>query len=258
MRRNYILTTAVLIASGALLLSNSTGPGGDLTNAPGSSGSCGSCHSGGSFSATPSINVAKKGTLIPVSEYEAGVTYTVAVTLTGGSSTTRGFQSTVLNSSNAKYGTIANPSTGSSVISANSRSIVQHTTPNSQGAWTYEWTAPSSASGSATIYMRGVVANGNSSDNGDEVYQTSKVLTLATAKTANAKPQIVAAYPNPSANVVNFSKELSKIEVYNIQGQQVLQKAVGKTLEISSLATGTYFVKAICNNENVVVKFNKI
>lgn len=258
MRKNYIITTAILIAGSALLLSNAGGPGGDLTNSPNSGGSCSNCHSGGSFSATPNITVVKKGSFTPVSEFEAGVTYTVAVTITGGTSSSRGFQSTILNASNAAYGTIANAGSGSSIISANSRSIVQHTAANATGAWTYEWTAPASPASNATIYLRGVVGNSNNDFSGDEVYQTSKVLTLATAKTVNTKPQIVSAYPNPAANVVNFSKELSNIKVYNMQGQLLLEKAAGNSLEISNLPVGTYFVKAQYNNENIVVKFNKI
>lgn len=258
MKKNYIFTTITLVASGFILLSNSSGPGGDLTNAPGSTGSCANCHSGGTFTGSANIIVAKKGSTTPVTEYEAGVTYSVAVAITGGTSVSRGMQSTVLNASNAATGTIANVQGGATLISANSRNIVQHNAGSTLGAWTYEWTAPASPTGNVTVYLRGVIGNSAGQSSGDNVIETTKVLTLATtSNTVTNAPVQVKLYPNPAVNEVSFSKELKSIQIFNIQGQKVLSLDAATSINVSSLSVGTYFVKAQFNNEPVVLKFNK-
>ena len=53
-------------------------------------------------------------------------------------------------------------------------------------------------------------------------------------------------YPNPSDGIVNISvgngMEISKVEVYSITGQKILQQKMTK-IDISSFPQGMYFVK---------------
>ncbi|EDM43243.1 CHU large protein; uncharacterized, partial [unidentified eubacterium SCB49] len=69
-------------------------------------------------------------------------------------------------------------------------------------------------------------------------------------------------YPNPATNSINLNAAYSieNVEVSNILGQQVLVNKGGDsalTLDISSLATGTYFVRATVNGLDVVERFIK-
>lgn len=69
-------------------------------------------------------------------------------------------------------------------------------------------------------------------------------------------------YPNPADQLlhVSFPKNISEIVVYNAIGQLVLQhNQVGKAcvLDISSLHSGTYFIKVKSENETIVSQFIK-
>jgi hypothetical protein len=71
----------------------------DNTGAPGSSQTCGSCHTGGSYgTVTASIQIFAAGTNTPVSAYVGGTTYDMKVTITASSGTPvgYGFQMTCL------------------------------------------------------------------------------------------------------------------------------------------------------------------
>ncbi|MBM3938430.1 MAG: hypothetical protein FJ333_07245, partial [Sphingomonadales bacterium] len=79
-----------------MTLSNSNGPGGDRTGAPGSSGNCSSCHGGsaalGGDLVITAVDIATAST---VTTYAPGKKYTIGVKM-GGTSTRKGFQATVL------------------------------------------------------------------------------------------------------------------------------------------------------------------
>ena len=67
-------------------------------------------------------------------------------------------------------------------------------------------------------------------------------------------------YPNPVKNSFNlsFDKEISTASIYNLLGQEVLIKSINAnegTIDVSTLAPGTYLVKIISNEE---VKTTKI
>jgi hypothetical protein len=71
----------------------------DNTGAPGTSQTCGSCHTGGSYgTVTASIQIFAAGTTTPVSAYVGGTTYDMKVTITAASGTPvgYGFQMTCL------------------------------------------------------------------------------------------------------------------------------------------------------------------
>ena len=67
-------------------------------------------------------------------------------------------------------------------------------------------------------------------------------------------------YPNPVKNSFNlsFDKEISTASIYTLLGQEVLTKLINSnegTIDVSNLASGTYWVKVTSNNE---VKTTKI
>lgn len=259
MRKNYIIVSAMTIAGALIMMSSSSGRQDDRTGAPSSNGNCSSCHSGGSQGASVNIGVTEKGGAItPVSSYKPGKTYTIAIAVLG-SSTAKGFQSTVLDASNTKTGTTANPTSGAKLISANSRDIVVQSSPSLTGIWSYEWTAPANPTGSVTVYAAGVAANGTGSDNGDQGAVASSVLTLdASSGIANNNLITISAFPNPCNDVLQLCKEVDQIAVTGITGAAFTVEFSGKSISTRNLPQGFYYLKWTKGNESGIVKFQKI
>jgi hypothetical protein len=69
-------------------------------------------------------------------------------------------------------------------------------------------------------------------------------------------------YPNPVKEVLNISSknqtEISSIEIYNIVGQVVIAIPNStKTIDVSNLKTGTYFIKVNTEKGTTTTKFVK-
>ncbi len=259
MRKNYIIVSAMTIAGALVMMSSSSGRSDDRTGAPSSSGNCGSCHSGGTQNTSVNIGITEKGGgITPVTTYKPGKTYTIAIAVLG-TSTAKGFQSTVLDASNLKTGTTANPTSGSRVISANSRDIVVQSSPSLTGIWSYEWTAPANPTGNVTVYAAGVAANGTGSDNGDKGAVASSVLTLdASSGTYNNSMVSLAAFPNPCNENLQLSKEVDQIAVTGITGAAFAVDFSGKNISTGRLPQGFYYLKWTKGNESGIIKFQKI
>ncbi|NND61599.1 MAG: choice-of-anchor B family protein [Flavobacteriaceae bacterium] len=102
-------------------------------------------------------------------------------------------------------------------------------------------------------------ASGNIIISGDSGMTIAKVASLGTDDFANSK---FAMYPNPTENIVTISSEsetISKIDIYNILGQNILSRTFGsnlsETLNISELNSGVYLVTINDNTtKRLVVK----
>ncbi|NBP05288.1 MAG: T9SS C-terminal target domain-containing protein [Bacteroidetes bacterium] len=257
MRKNYIIVSAMTIAGALIMMSSSGGRNDDRTGAPSSNGNCSSCHTGGIQGTSVNIGVTEKGAFTPLTSYQAGKTYTVTIAVLGASSS-KGFQSTVLDASNIKTGTTANPTSGSRIISANSRDIVVQSSPSLTGAWSFEWTAPASPTGSVTIYAAGVAANGTGSDNGDQGAVATKSLTLdAGAKTATNNLVSMQVYPNPCSDVLQLSKAADQITITGITGAAFPADISGTNINTLNLPQGFYYLKWTKGNETGTIKFQK-
>lgn len=66
-------------------------------------------------------------------------------------------------------------------------------------------------------------------------------------------------YPNPTSNYIYFNKlESQFIEIYNLLGKKITQKEiVNKSINISNLKPGVYFLKFLLNNKFVTKKIIK-
>lgn len=69
-------------------------------------------------------------------------------------------------------------------------------------------------------------------------------------------------YPNPTNDILNFSfdKEISKVTIYNLVGQEVLSKSLNNnetSINVADLAAGAYLVKVLFGNEVKTVKVVK-
>lgn len=258
MRKKYIYIPFFTLAAGAFFLGNSNGPGFDYTGAPGANGNCTACHSDNSnLNATMSILVVEKGQTTPVTSYEAGKVYTVAIAVTGGSSAKRGFEATVLTSSNNKVGNLSGASAGVTLYNANNRNIAGHNTPSATGLWSFDWTAPSASAGTVNIWAAGNATNSNNNFTGDQVLTTSFSLTASTAAVTEPAVAQIGIYPNPATNVLNLPAGYTSAGIFDMNGKKVLQ-ATGSHIDISALNPGTYVIQASNNKTAFSERFVKL
>jgi hypothetical protein len=256
--KKHIRTTLAIIAGAILVVvnsSNASGPGGDRTNAPGSSGNCSACHGGtANLGGDIVVTVIDKSTASAATEYTPGKTYTIGIKM-GGTSIKKGFQATVINSSNAGIGTMSGNSTGTSIYASGNRSICGHNTPGI-GVWYFDWTAPATASGTVSIYASGVVSNASGNDNGDQVVKTSLRFPAAASSNINSLANFnsFSVYPNPASHEIKFSAKVSKVTIMSQNGKVVFSGNNIDHVNIENLSNGLYFVNAIAENQTAICK----
>ena len=170
-------------------IATSSQPPTQRTGAPGES-NCASCHTGsllknGSLSISPGI-----------SQYVAGHTYPITVTIDDPGQVRWGFEMTALkDSDNSQAGSFGSSSQLIGIQSAGGRTYAGHDnngaavpldptdgtywgTMNGPVSWVVNWTAPSVGSGDVTFYAAGVAANGNGvQDALDFAYTSSAQVT---------------------------------------------------------------------------------
>jgi hypothetical protein len=239
-----LLSLSLVLCVSFISMSSSNGIGDDRTGSPNAASNCGnsgSCHNGGNLNASISIVAVEKGKITPVTAYKANTTYTITIAVTSLTSLSKGFQSVVLNTSNTQSGTLSNPSAGSQVISANSRSIAVQTSASTTGIWSYDWKAPASPVGSVTIYASGVAGNGADGFGGDQPVSTNKVLTLDnSAKVQSNSASSVSFYPNPVVNEIHFTSPQDHVQIFDLQGKLVLEQHNTSLTNVHGLTPGYY------------------
>ena len=256
--KKYIRTTLAIIACAilvAVISSNASGPGGDRTNAPGSSGNCSSCHGGtANLGGDIALTVIDKSTTSAATQYTPGKTYTIGIKM-GGPSIKKGFQATVINSSNAGIGTMSGNSAGTSIYTSGNRSICGHNTPG-LGVWYFDWTAPATSAGTVSIYAAGVVSNSNGSDNGDQVVKTSLSFPAAAASNISSLSNAAdfSIYPNPASKELKFSTAVNKVTIMSQNGKVVFTGTQIDHVNIENFSNGLYFVNAIAENQTAICK----
>lgn len=124
-----------------------------------SSAGC-SCHGGSSSSVVISENFP--------SSYNAGQTYSIQISVSGGVSGTHGGFNVEVSQGSLSTG-------GNSGVKVSGKSVT-HTNKVNR-AWSFDWTAPSSGSGTVTAGIAGMTANGVSGNSGDAWSTTSATIT---------------------------------------------------------------------------------
>lgn len=167
-----VYSVFILLGIGVIALSNSGGPAagfaGARTGAPGE-GSCSNCHGGGSFGTSVLLEVFENGTTTPATSYVGGTTYDVKVTVNNTSGNPKfGFQSTVLNSSNAMAGSFNTPGSNTQVTPLGGRSYIEHNAASTPNTFTAKWVAPPALTGTVTFYVNGNCVNGTGGTSGDQ------------------------------------------------------------------------------------------
>jgi len=156
---------------------NSSSPPPGNTGAP-SEGTCANCHNPGAFTGSIAI------TGLP-SSVTPNSNYTITITLTkSGAASKGGFQVVSLfDASNSNAGSWT-PGAGQNQFTTGGRTYVrQSSAPNFSGntiTWTSTWKAPVGSNGDMiTMYVAGLIANGNGSTGGDNTVTGTATTTLS-------------------------------------------------------------------------------
>lgn len=269
--KNILLAVSFIIVSLAFVFmpigkteaysSTSSSPGGK-TNSPGDANSCTQCHNATINSGQGTATISSVGLS---NGYVAGQTYTIAVGITGTSSSKIGFEVTAEETTN-------NTKAGSIIISdaartqtCNNGNAVTHKTAGTtavsgSNSWTFDWTAPVAGTGNVTFYGAFNASNSNGSPGGDEIYTTTfTVSENITSINEVSKENNILIYPNPATNYISVinSNEIYYIELYNISGKLVFNSTNTQKINISHLKSGVYMLKANTSNSTLVKKFIK-
>lgn len=87
-------------------------------------------------------------------------------------------------------------------------------------------------------YLDDIVTN-IKDENGDEILSIPfKIIE---------KPEVTL-YPNPVNNVLNFTENIEKVELYNVLGQKVISKTNTNSIDVSNIEKGAYIVRIIDQN----------
>jgi len=251
-------------SNGRATVANQGNTGAPGDEAPGGNPrTCMTCHNSGQIQTTLGINLLD-GNGNTVSEYQAGETYTIEVSLdvASGSAAEYGFQATVLTGAEGVDGPevadFANPSANAKVAFANNtgRNYVEQNGPSATNSFTVEWTAPATGTGDVTIYSCGCAVNGNNQNSGDgaacNTLTVSEDPGVATSDIEGV--EAIDIFPNPVADQLNVyiqgtqAKDLNW-QLMSINGQVVKTGAIqviGNTylpVNVSQLSSGTYYLQ---------------
>ena len=91
---------------------------------------------------------------------------------------------------------------------------------------------------------------------GNQRYETYIVQLAGATSVDVISDNNIAVYPNPTSGVLNFSEELSNVEVFDIVGRCVyFSTSVEKSVNLSGMTAGAYFLVADYEGTRVSVKF---
>jgi hypothetical protein len=254
-----LLTIITLVVVSTMTNTNASSslPNDGNAGAPADNGgqTCTSCHGGAAATQTTGIISSN----IPGSGYIGGTTYSVSVTMSGAAA--YGFEMTSQTAtSNVGLGTwIAG--TGSSVSNKYIKQSAKKT--GATAVWTFSWTAPTTAT-TVTFYGAFNYANNNGTSSGD-IIKKSSFTFLANTTNINEtnKLSFLSVFPNPTTDVLHISSEelFKEGQIYSIDGKLTKtiseQELVSKSILVSNLNNGTYFIHMVSNGKTLVAKFIK-
>ena len=265
-----LAVSAIIAFDGQFNLAKSHSSGESTPSAgdPAASGAtCGrsGCHTGGHTFTPPSdaivIKDATNSTV--VNSYTPGTAYKVNVKLDA-YTTVGGFQLTVEDAANAHKGTLA---AGSGTVLKVSGSYITHqfsSLGSASKTWVFDWTAPSSSSGTLTFYA---AFNRSNNDGGENTFDTigtsSLILTDATTGINELSNNALFISPNPAStsiyvHAMNLNAN-SMVSIYSITGELMLNEKLNTNnqINISNLDKGVYLVQVSNSNQSFIKKFIK-
>jgi hypothetical protein len=132
---------------------------------------------------------------------------------------------------------------------------------SSSRTWDITWTAPAKGTGIVKIYAAVLVANNNGTTAGDNVLiDTLTLVEGVSASVARLQNAEINLYPNPTSSKISISGYLGVadyIAVFDAAGTQVMFGNYATTLDVSQLASGTYYLKIVEGDLSVSRPFIK-
>ncbi len=247
--------------------------GQDRTGSPGSlSSTCNACHSVAGAFTNPQIALSIKDlTGNTVTSYIPGDTFEIEYSITsGGTPSGYGMQSVFLNSSNTNSGDLISTSTANTQLASisNGREFIEHSGRSSTGVFRGQWVAPTTGTGTVSIYSVGIAVNG-SSTSGDNVTPSTKVdLTEAVVGSTEKLADFSSEYqifPVPNNGVFSIKNNgnagIADIRIINTQGQLIFSKSsfvendTNIDFDLNELIRGIYFVEILKNSKFETLPF---
>lgn len=254
----FTVTAIVVLSNLSSTNASATLPNDGNAGAPADNGgqTCASCHTGSAV--TPTTGVISSD--IPGSGYIGGTTYNFTVTMSGAAA--YGFELTPQTpTSNVGLGTwIAG--TGSAVSGKYIKQSAKKT--GTIAVWTFQWTAPLTAT-TVTIYGAFNYANNSSTLLGD-IIKTSSVTYVANTtgiKENAVSNSLLSVFPNPTTETLHVmsNEQFEQGSIYSIDGKFVKtiseQELLSKTISVTDLAHGLYYLKLSSDGKNLNAKFIK-
>lgn len=202
-------------------------------------------------------------------QYVPGQTYTINVIVKHLTKPIFGLGFEALTSTNANAGTLQITNTvktqiKTKTISGVTRNNVVHKTngglATDSAVFTFNWVAPSTNIGNVTFYFSGVAGNNNGSDNGDYVYNSTRLVTPASA-TGLIETNInksLRIYENGESNLVikyqSVENAQPRVDLYDLSGHLIASRNFEQTaagaVELQmqrpvGLSKGVYLVNLI-------------
>ena len=179
-----------------------------------------------------------------------------------------GFQATPQNSSGTKIGTLVNTGASTQIVSSNK--YITHTSSGITGSgsksWSFNWIAPATGTGTATIYAAFNITNADGTTNGDICYLSTLVIPENTTGISSLgnEMELISIFPNPSNDYIivkvnenNFGKDFY---ISDIKGKKVAEgKLLNKEsthVDLTKLHSGVYFMRVLQTNLSTI-KFVK-
>ncbi len=245
----------------------SSGAPASRTGAPGES-NCTSCHSGSVLAGAGINELVLVDGVDTVFNYTPGVIYKVRTNMNLTTSK-KGFQATVLNSSNTFVGTIT-ALTNTLKNTGSSREYANHKGTSTSGAtpyWEFQWQAPATDQGAVIFYMSTNNTNNNGSDTGDQIYLSQHPFNSTAGIESKTLGDFVNVYFNKDKELIfkinQASEENLEIVMLDMEGRIVpisfyndktTNGIQGKIISKNSLINGTYFVHFVIGNNTVSKK----
>lgn len=262
-KRNTKLNMAILSVLALVFMSNRGGsPGGRSGSTTDNGATCstnGGCHNSSSAPASQDMI----STNVPSNGYAPGSSYDITINISDEGTSVWGFEMMAEDKNGLPVGAFSN---NSQVNSLNSGLRATHKFASSSSSdaqtWIANWTAPASGTGSVTFYVSAMVANGNGNNRGDRVFiDTISITENTSANIAELENFQINLYPNPATQkivITGYENTSSNIKVINSMGETVMSGLFKNALNISELASGTYYLKIIENNRVFIKRFSKI
>tara|TARA_B100000497_G_scaffold25000_1_gene29409 strand:- start:24439 stop:25317 length:879 start_codon:yes stop_codon:yes gene_type:complete len=262
-KRNTKLNMAILSVLALVFMSNRGGsPGGRSGSTTDNGATCstnGGCHNSSSAPASQDMI----STNVPSNGYAPGSSYDITINISDEGTSVWGFEMMAEDKNGLSVGAFSN---NSQVNSLNSGLRATHKFASSSSSnaqtWIANWTAPASGTGSVTFYVSAMAANGNGNNRGDRVFiDTISITENTSANIAELENFQINLYPNPATQkivIAGYENTSSNIKVINSMGETVMSGSFKNALNISELASGTYYLKIIENNRVFIKRFSKI